>query len=69
MLERGDTRYRRPRAQVFEVKGPERAAGLAFSFYGAVWVWYLKIGRERLHFAIKAWYPIKATPSFADALA
>ena len=55
--------------QSWKLKGPERAAGLAFSFYGAVWVWYLKIGRERLHFAIKAWYPIKATPSFADALA
>ena len=55
--------------QSWKLKGPERAAGLAFWLYGAVWVWYLKISGERPRFAIKAWYPTKATPSFADALA
>ena len=55
--------------QSWKLKGPERAAGLAFWLYGAVWVWYLKISGERPRFVIKAWYPTKATPSFADALA
>ena len=55
--------------QSWKLKGPERAAGLAFWLYGAVWIWYLKISGERPCFAIKAWYPTKATPSFADALA
>ncbi|MGH3026147.1 MAG: IS701 family transposase, partial [Gaiellaceae bacterium] len=50
-------------------KGPERAAGLSFWLYGAIWIWYLAVSGEQPSFTRRAWYPKKKTPSFADALA
>jgi hypothetical protein len=55
--------------QSWKDKGPERAAGLSFWLYGAIWVWYLEISRGRPSFSVKPWYPAKAMPSFADAMA
>jgi hypothetical protein len=47
--------------QSWKDHGPERAAGLSFWLYSAVWVWYLDVCGKRPRFAV--------TPSFADALA
>jgi hypothetical protein len=55
--------------QTWKDKGPERAAGLAFWLYGAIWAWYIGISGERPSFALQPWYPTKKAPSFADALA
>ncbi len=55
--------------QSWKHQGPERAAALSFWLYGAIWAWYLGVSGERPRFAIQPWYPAKATPSFADALA
>lgn len=55
--------------QSWRDKGPERAAGLAFWLYGAVWTWYIDTHGQRPAFAVRPWYPKKTLPSFADALA
>jgi len=55
--------------QSWKYQGPERAAGLSFWLYGAIWVWYIEISGVRPSFSIQPWYPGKHTPSFADALA
>jgi hypothetical protein len=55
--------------QSWKYQGPERAAGLSFWLYGAIWVWYIEISGSRPSFSVPAWCPTKATPSFADALA
>src|SRR6266849_1859881 len=48
---------------------PERAAGLSLWLYSAVWLWYLTTKGSAVTWKSRAWYPKKATPSFADALA
>src|SRR5260370_41907947 len=48
---------------------PERAAGLSLWIYSATWLWYLTTQGATPTFRRLAWYPKKATPSFADALA
>jgi hypothetical protein len=55
--------------QSWKDKGPERAAGLSFWLYGAVWVWYIEVSGGHPSFGIQPWYPTKQAPSFADALA
>lgn len=55
--------------QSWKHHGPERAAGLSFWLYGAIWAWYIEISGKRPSYTIQPWYPAKATPSFADALA
>jgi hypothetical protein len=55
--------------QSWKDKGPERAAGLAFWLYGAVWTWYIETNGQRPAFTVRPWYPKKTNPSFADALA
>ena len=55
--------------QSWKGKGPERAAGLSFWLYGAIWVWYIEISGQHPSFTIQPWHPAKAAPSFADALA
>ena len=52
-------------------KGPglERAAAFTFWIYSAVWLWYLETQKTRRSWIPLPWYPQKATPSFADALA
>jgi hypothetical protein len=55
--------------QTFKGKGPERAAGLSLWLYSVVWLWYLKQKSGRRYFFVKPWNPLKATPSFVDAIA
>jgi hypothetical protein len=55
--------------QTFKGKGPERAAGLSLWLYSVVWLWYLNQKSSRRYFMAQPWNPLKATPSFADALA
>jgi hypothetical protein len=55
--------------QSWKDQGPERAAGLSFWLYSAVWVWYLDVCGKRPRFAVTPWFTKKSTPSFADALA
>ena len=55
--------------QTFKDKGPERAAGLSLWLYSMVWLWYLKQKNSRRYFIVHPWNPLKATPSFADAIA
>jgi hypothetical protein len=49
--------------------GPERAAGLSLWIYSATWLWYLTTKGSTVTWKHRPWYPKKATPSFADALA
>lgn len=49
--------------------GPERAAGLSFWLYSAVWLWYLRECGDRPRFKRTAWFASKTTASFTDALA
>lgn len=49
--------------------GPARAAAFSFCIYSAVWLWYLETQKTRRCWIPLPWYPQKATPSFADALA
>lgn len=55
--------------QTFKRQGSERAAAMSFWLYSTVWLWYL--GNKRLWKMLPKlpWYPQKANPSFADALA
>ena len=55
--------------QTFKYQGPERAAGLSLWLYSMVWLWYLKQKNSRRYFIVHPWNPLKATPSFADAIA
>ena len=55
--------------QTFKGKGPERAAGLSLWLYSMVWLWYLKQKSNHRYFIVHPWNPLKATPSFADAIA
>ena len=55
--------------QTFKGKGPERAAGLSLWLYSMVWLWYLKQKSKHRYFIVHPWNPLKATPSFADAIA
>lgn len=55
--------------QTWKAQGPERAAALSFWIYAAVWLWYLTVYGTKPSWPTMPWYPKKATPSFADALA
>jgi hypothetical protein len=55
--------------QCWKHLGPERALGLAFWLYTAVWHWYLSVHGSRPAWLPAPWYPSKTTPSFPDALA
>jgi len=55
--------------QTFKGKGPERAADLSLWLYSMVWLWYLKQKSNHRYFIVHPWNPLKATPSFADAIA
>ncbi len=55
--------------QSWKHKGPERAAGLSLWIYTATWLWYLTTQGSAVTWKRRPWYPKKATPSFADALA
>ncbi len=55
--------------QTFKDKGPERAAGLSLWLYSMVWLWYLLQKSNKRYFIVHPWNPLKATPSFADAIA
>jgi len=55
--------------QCWKGSGPERAAAFSFWIYSAVWLWYLETQKARRSWIPLPWYPQKATPSFADALA
>jgi len=55
--------------QTFKDKGPERAASLSLWLYSVVWLWYLLQKSNRRTFMVQPWNPLKATPSFADAIA
>jgi hypothetical protein len=55
--------------QVWQSKGPERAAMLSLLLYGLIWVWFLRHGWQRTTVERSAWYPHKQHPSFQDALA
>ena len=54
--------------QTFKRQGPERAAGLSLWLYSMVWLWYLLQKADKRYFIIQPWNPLKAVPSFADAL-
>ena len=54
--------------QTFKGKGPERAAGLSLWLYSMVWMWYLRQKNNKRYFIVHPWNPLKATPSFADAI-
>ncbi|EQD27499.1 transposase, IS4, partial [mine drainage metagenome] len=43
--------------QSWRDKGPERAAGLSFFLYGAIWIWYITVSGERPRFSVTPWYP------------
>jgi hypothetical protein len=55
--------------QTFKTKGPERAAGLSLWLYSVVWLWYLSQKTNNRYFIVQLWNPLKAAPSFADAIA
>jgi hypothetical protein len=55
--------------QSWKHQGPERAAGLSLWIYSATWLWYLITQGSAVTWRRRPWYPKKATPSFADALA
>jgi len=55
--------------QSWKREGPERAAGFSFFLYSLVWHWYVSTQGNSVTWKQKPWYPKKATPSFADALA
>jgi hypothetical protein len=56
--------------QSWKHKGPERAASLGFWVHAAVWLTYLTASGARPPAKTRPeWYPAKATPSFADAIA
>ena len=55
--------------QTFKTKGPERAAGLSLWLYSVVWLWYLSQKTNNRYFIVQPWNPLKAAPSFADAIA
>ena len=55
--------------QSWKYQGPERAAGLSLWIYSATWLWYLTTQGSAVTWKRRPWYPKKATPSFADALA
>ncbi len=55
--------------QTFKGRGPERAAGLSLWLYSIVWLWYLMQKNNKRYFIVHPWNPLKATPSFADAIA
>ena len=55
--------------QTFKTKGPERAAGLSLWLYSLVWLWYLNRKTNSRYFIVQPWNPLKASPSFADAIA
>ena len=55
--------------QTFKGNGPERAAGLSLWLYSMIWLWYLGQKPERRYFIVQPWNPLKASPSFADAIA
>jgi DDE superfamily endonuclease len=56
--------------QSWKDKGPERAAALGFWLHAAVWLTYITAtGNRRPPMIERDWYPRKATPSFADAIA
>ena len=54
--------------QVWQGKGPERAAMLSLFLYGLVWVWFLRHGWRTTTVQRPAWYRHKPHPSFQDAL-
>ena len=54
--------------QTFKGQGPERAAALSLWLYSMVWLWYLLQKSNKRTFMVAPWNPMKATPSFADAL-
>jgi hypothetical protein len=55
--------------QCWKAKGPERAAGLSFWIYSAVWLWYVTTQGTKVSWPALPWYASKSTPSFLDALA
>jgi len=55
--------------QSWKRRGPERAAGFSFFLYSLIWHWYVSTQGASVTWKQKPWYPKKATPSFADALA
>jgi len=55
--------------QCWKGSGPERAAAFSFWIYSAVWLWHLDTQKARRSWIPLPWYPQKASPSFADALA
>jgi len=55
--------------QTWKRQGPERAAALSLWLYSVVWLWYLKQKSGKRYFIVQPWYPLKCTPSFADAIA
>jgi len=55
--------------QTFKGQGPERAAGLSLWLYSLVWLWYLSQKTNNRYFIVQPWNPLKAAPSFADAIA
>ena len=54
--------------QTYKGKGPERAAALSLWLYSVVWLWYMGLKANKRYFTVRPWNPLKATPSFADAL-
>lgn len=54
--------------QTFKGQGPERAAGLSLWLYSVVWLWYLWQKSNQRTFMVPPWNPLKAMPSFADAI-
>jgi len=55
--------------QTFKGQGPQRAAGLSLWLYSLVWLWYLSQKTNNRYFIVQPWNPLKAAPSFADAIA
>lgn len=55
--------------QTWKGEGPVRAASLAFWLHSLVWYWFLETQGKEPSMARLPWYPKKARPSFADALA
>ena len=55
--------------QVWKGQGPERASAFAFWMYALTWAWYLDTQPSGSRLPLRPWYPQKARPSFADALA
>jgi len=55
--------------QTWKAKGPARAAALSLWLLTAVWLWDIPVHGTQHTWPVLPWYPGKATPSFADALA